>query len=205
MIPEYLHKPAAIAARFHPHGGASLALRWPVVTMGALFGSDGSAVFFAGDVDMVDGWLIPASLNLDKWAELVDHVSRGSKQFFRELQAMERAALKDPKGWRHVEELGATCARVPQIWGCFKRDVAPLQTTLPIDAELLLKIRTACRDLEDTRIGQVHLAASQVARATAPLHVFFSGRWRGVVMPCREPEPDDNTVPAPQKFAGVAT
>ena len=198
-----LNRAAAIAARFRKLDGLHPGLAWPVVAGGALFGSDGTCIFYAGPVDLVDGWVVPDTLNLDAWGEASTRARRGIRGDYRPGLKLEKEAAKTATGWRHVESLeNPEVAGVPRLWDTFRRDVVDLPCAIAFDPDLAKRFRDAARDLEEVRFGQITLTGSQ-ARTTSPMHVFFRGQWRGCIMPCLEDAPDDNTIPAPQKFAGV--
>ena len=181
------HRAAGIAARFRNLNGTRKGLSFPIVSGGALFGTDGQCAFYGGPCDLPDGWLLPAGFDVPAWSKLFDGKLATAATFGALARKMERGAVKGAKEWEHVAGFGEVygkedLTRVPQIWQCFRPHFGEVGV-VSVDAAALLRFEKACRELDDAP-GVCTLAPSN-SHAQSPLHVFYRGRWRGILMPCR--------------------
>ena len=167
--------------------------RWPLVCQGSLFGISPSAAFFAGEVDLPDGWIVPSSLDLHAWLLAIREGHGAAKR-------MEDEAMKS-KEWKHVFRLDNDGYRkIPPVWNMFQRSIGKSIAFTSINPSILHKFAKASAKLNGKEVISTSLVPS-ADDPKKPLHIFVDGWWRGVIMPLSGEGPfNPIQMPEPRKY-----
>ena len=166
----------------------TIGLCWPTITKGAVFGNNNIAAFYAGSINLPDGWLVPKDLNVAEWLDSFNDIKAACK--------IETEALKC-KQWRYVKQLDPSI-RVPPTWKTFESTFTSV-SHVSINPDILVNFVKATGKLSKLSTP-LTLVPSNSERK--PMHVFVGYEWRGVIMPIASEHPTLDQIPKPIEHQG---